>query len=622
MVTLEEIELENFLNVKQATIPFRDQGFVLIIGENGCGKSALFTEAPYYCLYGESFRYGPRPGREVIRRGASSFLCSGKVHVDGVGDLLIVRAKKQKKRDFPDGLSVWLDGKDISRGSDAATQEWLNDLYAMGPKTFINSVLFTKDTLQFPLLPDSKKKEILDDLLRLDVLDRARTAGEEGRKELAATVATLTNRIDLHEEQIPEIKAVIKELEVRNAAWQKEHDAQVKGLAAAQVKASAAAKKIKVKEDVTRSEHLRAQSAMSTMQKKVDLMRDALRISREAYIKTQMSAETAVTTQRRAITDLQVRIANRANILGRDCPKCGQPVGHTVEQWVDERKEELVEATKQLDPLLEALRVVEKVGETLEVQKDGLTALTEKFEDQQKGVRRTAQDLEKLTEQREQADGALTIARERHEAALAQTNHIEPRIAEERERLAGLKKKVVAEREKVTVTEALLVDEKTLDACFGSKGARLLLLDRVVPSLNAEAARLCGLLETAMTVSFNVRGSDQSYAGTFEVKVENPMGAADYRGDSSGERRRVDLVILFSHLRLASSRGAKSFNQSIFDEPFENLDVSGQEAVLNLLTHESKNKSSTFVITHSAFELTNRAAQVWRVGRGGEISFN
>jgi DNA repair exonuclease SbcCD ATPase subunit len=73
MVTLERLRLENFLNVAEADVPLRDQGLVLIVGENGSGKSAIFTEGPLYGLYGESFRYGPKPGRDVIRTGAKRF---------------------------------------------------------------------------------------------------------------------------------------------------------------------------------------------------------------------------------------------------------------------------------------------------------------------------------------------------------------------------------------------------------------------------------------------------------------------------------------------------------------------------------------------------------------------
>ncbi len=144
------------------------------------------------------------------------------------------------------------------------------------------------------------------------------------------------------------------------------------------------------------------------------------------------------------------------------------------------------------------------------------------------------------------------------------------------------------------------------------------LLNDVIPFLNLEAERIRQLIQTPISIRFRIRSSEETFAGNLEVAVDNPEGAESYEGDSGGEKGRVDLMILFSLLALASSRGRKSVAQSFFDEAFEKQDQLGQRAVAALLRDTASQKSSVFVLSHSPLML--QADQEWRVAKGGVLS--
>lgn len=148
MITINRGRYINFLGVSDTTVPYRDQGLVLITGENGNGKSSIFIEGPYFGLFGSSIRYGDKPSDLIIKEGQNAFAVLHEVEIDGE-TYVIARCKRFKAlvkkgltgdfvlpdREYPDGLSVWHNNQNEARGHTSDTQEWLESLYAMGPRT-------------------------------------------------------------------------------------------------------------------------------------------------------------------------------------------------------------------------------------------------------------------------------------------------------------------------------------------------------------------------------------------------------------------------------------------------------------------------------------------------------
>lgn len=622
MVTLKNLSLENWFNVVKTEVCLENQGLVLVTGENGAAKSAIFVEAPYYGLFGDSFRYGDNPGTAVIRTGSKGFRNVLDIHADGVGDITIARCKRDPQKVYPDGLSVWQDGVDISRGGPGATQAWLNELYAMGGKTFANSVMFTGDTLRFPLLSDSKKKEVLDDLLRLDSLDKARKVGETARKELGGQVSTYENKLGLMEEQLPDLDEETKEVEGKDKEWSSDHKTRLKtckGTVAVLVEAvGKASDALKESKDALQT----AQTRHASLQNKIVAAREELSELRTAFVKKQSDIDSRISIAAAAVSSLKTQIDGKESLIGNNCPKCGQAVAGEVQEWVDAKKAEMTKASKHLAKVRGESSTLAEDKETLDASTESLNEAGEKLSQRHKTVQKLSNALEEAATTLASKKSLLASEETRFESLTQETNPYGASLESLKARKKALQTKIVESKEALEKAKKDLEIETILDATFGNKGARLHLLEMVIPSLNLEAARVREIIQTPMVVSFNLRGDEQSYAGTFEVNVENPTGASLYRGDSSGERRRVDVILLFSLLRLASTRGAKSFSQAVFDEPFENLDIQGQEAILRLLQMEAKTKSSLFVISHSASEIQSNVSKVWRVQKGGKIEYN
>lgn len=151
-------------------------------------------------------------------------------------------------------------------------------------------------------------------------------------------------------------------------------------------------------------------------------------------------------------------------------------------------------------------------------------------------------------------------------------------------------------------TENLLMHYQFFEQAFSRSGIQSYLLDNIIPTLNKYAKHYADILSGG---SLHIEFCNQSTnkAGDakekFSVLVKNRDGSSSYEGDSSGERRRVDLIALFALQKASMLRSKSKFNVLFIDELFDSLDVAGIEQVIHILEDEIQSFPSIFLISHN-----------------------
>jgi DNA repair exonuclease SbcCD ATPase subunit len=130
---------------------------------------------------------------------------------------------------------------------------------------------------------------------------------------------------------------------------------------------------------------------------------------------------------------------------------------------------------------------------------------------------------------------------------------------------------------------------------FGDKnGVKSYIYERVFPYLNDRCNHYLGLLSNGeITAEISLDDKDR-----FVVKTENIMGADVYGANSGGEKRRIDLAVMFALHDLVASRKYHS-NILILDEIFDNLDINGIDTAMAVLEDIISDYDSIFVISHT-----------------------
>lgn len=610
------LELANFLAFADAKVDFRDlHGLVLLSGEhrgtdaaadsNGAGKSALI-DGLCWALYGKMARPKHR-AEDVVRRQVGGNCRVGLVFLDRDGrEIEIVRHRKHDRH--KDALLLSNDGVDARGSSTAETQKRIDQIVGMDFDTFAGSVLFTQHPLRgrFAELSDEQKKDLLDSILGVEVLGRARelVKGELRAKE--SELAKTEGRAQALRNQLAWIERQRAECVVRSQAWEREHEARLGAL-------------------TRRGETLRAErEALRAREPVVPVARapsgalDELAIATQALERAEAGARRADAelekrssrfqaqgaTARALLTRLQGELA-KLKTLGDACPVCKQPISAATHvAHADAIGEEMSEHARTILAAREELAGVEAAR---------ARARAVWLADRQERERQIA-EIRKRAEAGRAAEAQHAAWRREADALARQLAHADEALAaasKEENAFSALVAK--AEVEQQDQQEGLAACEEDLgrlrteierlrfwDHGFGPRGLKSYLFDSILPLLNARAAFYADLLtQGTLRVQFSTTiEKGDALEDRFSVSITTRSGVDSYGLLSGGERQRCNLIINFALQDLVASRACRPVPIAIYDEAFEGLDRAGVEAAVRVLSEAAREKELVLVVTH------------------------
>jgi exonuclease SbcC len=225
--------------------------------------------------------------------------------------------------------------------------------------------------------------------------------------------------------------------------------------------------------------------------------------------------------------------------------------------------------------------------------------------------------------QTEIADREQEVARLR--AELARHPDIGPRIAQEQVKLNGLDAQRrtlhqtvgsidgnivriadLAEQrhEKAAALDALLEMKAIfadLTTALGKNGVQALIIDAILPELEAEANSLLSrMTDGRMSLSITTQRQTQkgSVAETLDILTADELGTRAYETFSGGEAFRINLALRIAISRLLARRAGAPLPTLIIDEGFGTQDGAGRERLVEALNAIQDDFQCVLVITH------------------------
>lgn len=628
MTELIEIEYHNFFSVAHQVVPLRDQGVVLVVGNIGQGKTALFIEGVYYALFGQSFEYGANPGKAIMNRWSKTFLVRLDLEVSGQR-WRIIRHRGFKDCDgYPlnrDGLilltqtgSAW-EERSQSQGKD--TQKLINQLIGMTPMSFCSASMFSADALRLPDFSDSERKQVVEELLGIGSLERA---SEVTAKEVEALTGELQMAAVLLDQTKAEHELRTERLREAQAAaddWERKFRERAAELQREQAKAEAeltTAKQIAATSSAPPDPDLKAR--LEALREQRAPLADKLSKVRAVHKKVLLE-KPEVTASGAKLREAQ------AALTALSCSECGRPFAEADQAGAERRVEELraaLQRARQDDA--DALREWEADVAAVEGKENELEAEAERLSAAVEDADRTWRSDEKRAageqEDRQRAVNRIAALEEVLESLRqrayqdAEANPWPLQLKRLTDDVARLAASVADAESQQQQRLGQLDNEKVLARLFGIKGCRLDMLEAAMPLLNVKCAEVARLVGIPIMVEFAIRDEHEARAGILEVRVDNPNGAGQYHGNSRGEQRLVDLVILFSLLSLAVATHG-GIGQSFFDEAFERIFPDTKNLLLRLIREISSDRNSVFIISHVTEGLDmSLIDRVWTVQEG------
>lgn len=543
MIKFKKIRWKNFLSTGNiySEMQLDKTETTLVLGENGAGKSTML-DALCFVLFNKPYRSVNLP---QLVSSINEKDCVVEVHfTDGSTDYKVVRGQSPKV------FEVWSNGKLIDQDSKARDyQRMLEEtILDMNYKSFCQVVILgSANYIPFMRLPAAERRSVVESILDIGVFSTMN--------------AQLKERISVNKEELQHAEAAVSVARERVSLLKR-----------------------MVEEDRKRQEHDDAWEA-----EEIAKAREEIRIIREqsaehskemSDLMDSIKDEDSARNTKVKFGEIRSQMSKRVSALGKEiafyetndtCPTCTQRIDQGF------RDSALSKARSRTDEINKAL------GEV-----DGHIALTDS----------------RLTE----ISKVVSRVRELNTAIMRKANEVD--AAEKR--IAGIgRKPTVASTAEKDLADAVTAEEESLDTkrdlveeqhylslaatLLKDSGIKSRIIKNYIPVINDTINKY--LTKMNFFVAFQL---DEEFNETIRSRHRDEFTYASF---SEGEKRKIDLALLFAWRRIAAMKNSITTNILILDEILDgSLDDQGTDAFLDIVGGLDK-ETNTFVISHKPKEI-------------------
>lgn len=543
MIIFKKVRWKNFLSTGNiwTEVDLTKAGTSLVVGANGSGKSTLI-DAISFCLFNKPFRKINKP---QLVNSITNKNCLVEVEFTlGQTEYKIVRGIK------PAIFEIYQDDSLVNQ--DAASRDYQDiverHILKISHKSFCQVVILGSSTyVPFMQLPSMARREIIEDLLDLQIFTTMNAVLKEKIIENDQTIFNCTNEMELLREKIAIIKEHQQGIEADNQLIIDEKEVQI----------------------IKHKHHMQSQQSEKT-------------ILQEEFIERAKRIEPLIGLQEalRDVEKLEAKIEHSIDTTNKSlefftnnamCPTCQQDMSEEFKNISIEKKRDRL--TKLANGLGLALKKKdtfnEKINEinTYINHNAGVSLNIERLTIQIDHLARTISQIEKEIEDIRIKTTTTTTERiEQYEAEL--------------EQLSITYNNLQQQRKIFDVLQYVLKDG----------GIKSKIIRQYIPVINKFINKYLSSMD--FFVDFSL---DEEFNETIKSRFRD---AFSYESFSEGEKFRINLAILFAWRAIAKLRNSINTNLLIMDEVMDSsLDANGTEEFLKILLQLSAD-TNTFIISH------------------------
>jgi len=545
MILFTKIRYKNILSTGNTftEIDLAQHPTTLVIGQNGSGKST-FLDALSFALFGKPFRKINKP--QLINTINEKNLLVEVEFALGTKQYMIRRGIK------PNIFEIWQD--EVLLNQDAAARDYQEVLektiLKLNHKSFCQIIILGSSTfVPFMQLPTYQRREIIEDLLDIQIFSTMNTLLKEKVTKNKSDVQEVKYQIDLIQEKLVLHRDMIKRI-------RKSNDDQVTDL-----------------ENKIGDAEIKINDYESLIQ---DRMRE------ELELRNSISDQETVTKKRETVVGLVTSLNDKIKKLTNEisfyhdndsCPTCKQGIAH-------EFKDETVEAKRK----------------SLVETQDGRSQLDTKLEDldaRVSDINVILMQIASIQRKISEYNGHISSGNSYIHDAKKELALLQNRNTDDSHEVAELEKLKAEWKEKEKLREELLIDKEVLDVAavlLKDGGIKARIIKQYIPVINKLINKYLAIME--LPVGFEL---DENFDETIRSRFRDVFSYASF---SEGEKQKLDLAILFTWRAIAKMRNSSNANLLIMDEIFDSsLDVNGIEQLATIIESISGD-SNVFIISH------------------------
>lgn len=563
-ILIEKIKVKNFLSIGSQPIEFDyNSGIHLVTGKingktvrNGVGKSTIFVDAIIFGLFGKSIR-------EVNMDQMVNSIVGEKCEVTVWFKLNGVPYRIERGIK-PGYLRIFKNDEPVTKEKGNKTKEQKDFERKLGVSytTFKNMITQNINSSKpFFDMKAAERRQFLEDIVNLNVYGKmfelARTDFNDARNRKKVLEAEFKSAKKLFEDKL----ATYKKVQAKKNSFEAEKEAEISSL----------------------------EEKLATLEER----RDGISIPDKDYeaikekIATRLQDIAADRAKHNQIidsnnSDIRKNLKKIEKIEENPvCSICGTPTDSDhVKEHIEELKTEIQEFESNCIVSEEAL------GD-LDIEYKSLKDKIAKAKNAAHKVAERKRELEKVESNINHTQKKLEEVRDRE---------FELSDVVTKEEVAKAKKQALIKKKELNDEAVNMVYGQRIKEILGDKGIKNYIIRKILPVLNKKMNEYLAMLNATYSIHF-----DENLQET--MKSRN-IQKFNYNNFSSGEKKRIDLALMFTLIDIAKTRSSIDCNILILDEVLDtSLCSDGTESFMTFLKTTFKQNYPdlcTYVVTHKS----------------------
>lgn len=571
-VIFKNIKIQNFLSIGDSTFELTFQnGINLITGENkdrggknGVGKSTI-ADSIYWNLFGNTIR---ELKKDKIQHNKNDKECRVTLNFsveteNDTKNYQIIRILNPSK------VEIHCDGSDITPSTILKSDELIKKIISANEEVFNNVVLMSSDnTLPFMAQKKVDKRKFIEGMLQLNIfsemLSKTRSDYNETKKQNdieCNNFINLQKNLEIFEQQ-SKLETEDKEKTLKN--WEYTIETNLKTI-----------------------EELKNKNFpdVQEVEDQINKLETEKLVKLKQFLKKTNTDNSDNNSKKYTLkADIKNFKNEKQKILdkGNTCPTCNR-------EYCKEDIETINNKIIELDGFIKTheLQLEEINKKSLEIQdkiqsiEDGIDKVEVKIKELNKFKQSIVTNKNKIHELENHNRLATHQIKElRNKKTISNTNidNYKKQIEEKEIELKKIKKEL-----------SILEDVKFI---VSEEGVKTFIVKKMIDVLNSRLNFYLNELNAPCKFVFDE---------FFEETIYNNNGnECSYYNFSGGERKRIDVAILFMFQDMLRLQSNTSFSLNIYDELFDSaLDEVGVEKILTILKQKvEKHQESIYIISH------------------------
>ena len=550
MILFKKIRWRNFLSTGNlfTEMSLNESRTTLISGLNGHGKSTIL-DALAFSLFGKTFRNINLP---QLPNSINQKDCLVELEFTAGGSEYLVRRGLE-----PKVFEIFKNGKIIEQSAKAKDyqRQFEETILKMSFKAFCQVVILgSSNYVPFMRLPAADRRAIVESILDIDVFTAMNTVLKARINDNRDQIKNISHRMDLQEEKIRSQKKIIQNIQSMS-------DEAIRR---------------------NKQEILSSEKKIDGLTVQINEIRDSLREKKdsisdqESLLKKIRRMDEIEREMRKQQKSIQSKIELYSTMT--HCSTCNQEISEDHRcSLTESRRNKSKELELALVDLESRKSVYLRRKDEIDSIKEDMVALADKTSELNSSISAINSYMKKLRENNEALSSSDSDKKEK-ERELSY-------LIEEEKQLVVTKNDLNENDNMYNLASVLLKDS----------GIKKRIISHYIPVINKVINSY--LQQMNFFVLFEL---DEEFNEKIRSRHRDEF---TYNSFSEGEKRKIDLALLFAWRKIAQVKNSVSTNLLILDEILDgSLDNSSTESFLDIISNLDKT-TNLFVISHKPKEI-------------------